>query len=196
VSGLVLRTPSDSVCDSTLTAPKDRDLALQPSDSFASSVFLPRGADIRGILFSDDHTKAYVLHRNDPDIPANPAALAVLDRRPQADGLPANTPIDILEVCSGPTGMQMHNAGRGNRIYVTCYDDGQLYVVDPEALVVTAIIDVGAGPTSLVFSPRDPGMAYVGSFVNSHLSVIDLSPGSPTENHVVMRLGLPHGYGE
>jgi YVTN family beta-propeller protein len=104
--------------------------------------------------------------------------------------------MDVLEVCSGPTAMQMFNAGRGNRIYITCYDDGYIYVVDPNALVLTSVIDVGAGPTSLVFPPNDPGVAYVASFVNSHLSVIDLAPGSPTENHVVMRMGLPHGYGE
>jgi YVTN family beta-propeller protein len=92
--------------------------------------------------------------------------------------------------------MQWHDAGRGNRIYVTCYDDGQIYVVDPDELMVTAIIDAGAGPTSLVFSPSDRGVAYVASYANSHLSIIDLLPGSPTENHVVMRIGLPHGYGE
>jgi YVTN family beta-propeller protein len=102
----------------------------------------------------------------------------------------------VLEVCGGPTAMQMQDVvGRGDRIYVTCYDDGLIYVVDPNALVVTSIIDVGAGPISLLFS-RDKRVAYVASFANSHLSVIDVAPGSPTENHVVLRLGLPHGYGE
>jgi YVTN family beta-propeller protein len=192
ISGMVLRAPMHSACGD----PQRDDLTLQPADTFYSSAFLPRGADIRGILFSDDHTHAFVLHRNDTDIPANPPALVVLDRRPQADGTPANTPIDVLEMCSGPTSMLMHDAGRGSRIYVTCYDDGQIYVVDPNALVVTSAIEVGAGPVSLVFSPNDPGVAYVASFANSHLSVIDLVPGSPTENHVVMRIGLPHGFGE
>jgi len=176
-----------------------RDLTLLPKDSFYSSAFSPHGADIRGILFSSDQPdqpRAYVLHRNDSDVSANPAALVVLDRHIQTDGTPANTPVDVLEVCGGPTAMQMYDAGRGNRIYITCYDDGQIYVVDPKAMVVTSVIDVGAGPTSLVFPPGNAGVAYVASFVNSHLSVIDLAPGSPTENHVVMRMGLPHGYGE
>ncbi len=196
ISGMVLRAPADATCDESLPAPIDRDLTLVAAESFYSSAFYPRGADVRGILFSADHTQAYVLHRNDADSSANPAALVVLDRHPLADGTPANTPVDILEVCGGPTAMQMHDAGRGNRIYITCYDDGQVYVVDPEALVVTSIIDVGAGPIGLVFSPRDPGTGYIASYANSHLSVIDLAPGSPTENHVVMRIGLPHGYGE
>jgi hypothetical protein len=184
IAGMVLLTPS-AACS---TSP-DRDLSLVPSESFLASAFLPRGADIRGILFSSDQKQAFVLHRNDANLAANPAALVLLDR-------PSNTPMDVLEVCSGPTAMQMENVGgRGDRIYITCYDDGLIYVVDPEAFVVTSIIDVGAGPVSLLFS-SDKRVAYVASFANSHLSVIDIVPGSPTENHVVMRLGLPHEYGE
>jgi YVTN family beta-propeller protein len=198
ISGLVLRSPSEAHCDTSMDAAGTRDLTMVPSEHFFSSAFLPNGADIRGILFSDDDKRAFVLHRNDSTSTYNPAAIAVLDRRLLSDGTPANTPapIDILEVCGGPTAMQWHDAGRGNRIYVTCYDDGQIYVVDPDELMVTAIIDAGAGPTSLVFSPSDRGVAYVASYANSHLSIIDLLPGSPTENHVVMRIGLPHGYGE
>jgi YVTN family beta-propeller protein len=190
ISGLVLRDPSQAACV------QDRDLTLIPAESFSSSAFLPNGADIRGIIFEADGSKAFVLHRNDADAIANPPALAVLDRTRLADGTVSNTPLAVLEVCGGPTSMQMHDAGRGARIYVTCYDDGQIYVVDPNAVVVTAIIDAGAGPTSLVFSHLDPGFAYVASFANSHLSVLDLNPGSPTENHVILRIGLPHGYGE
>jgi YVTN family beta-propeller protein len=186
ISGMVLRAPS-AACDSSPSTSPGRDLTLLPSESFFSSAFLPHGADIRGILFSADGARAFVLHRNDADTSANPAALVVLDQRSHA-------PIDVLEVCSGPTAMQMSSPE--GRIYITCYDDGLIYVVDSNALTVTSIIDVGAGPTSLVFSPNNSGLAYVASFANSHLSVIDLAPGSPTENHVVMRIGLPHGYGE
>jgi DNA-binding beta-propeller fold protein YncE len=197
ISEMVLRDPTQQT-----DSPPGRDLTLIPSEQFYSSAFAPNGADIRGILFWQPDkvtgipTQAFVLHRNDANSLASPSAIVLLDRRPLADGTPANTPMDILEVCGGPTAMQMHNAGRGNRIYVTCYDEGQIYVVDPVEFVVTSIIDVGAGPISLVMTDRTPGVAYVASFANSHLSVIDLLPGSPTENHVVMRIGLPHGYGE
>jgi YVTN family beta-propeller protein len=196
ISGMVLRSPADEFCPTAAVDTPERDLTMVPAESFYSSAFLPHGADIRGILFSTDGRKAYVLHRNDADSAANPAALAVLDRTPRADGSVANTPTAVLELCGGPTAMQMRDTESGDRIYVTCYDDGQIYVVDPVALVVIAVIDVGAGPTGLVFSPLHPGIAYIASFANSHLSVIDLDPGSPTENHVIMRIGLPHGYGE
>jgi hypothetical protein len=198
ISGMVFRDPNGAICDNTAPAPSPeaRDLTLLPSEHFFSSAFLPNGADVRGILFLPDVSRAFVLHRNGSDTTANPAALAVLDRRPLADGTPANAPVALLQVCNGPSSLQMHNAGRGDRIFVTCYDDGQIYVIDPIAVVVTAVIDAGAAPTSLVFSARDAGIAYVASFFNSHISVIDLRPGSPTENRVLLRIGLPHGYGE
>jgi hypothetical protein len=197
ISGMVFRDPESAACDNTgPPAAEARDLTLVPSEHFFSSAFLPNGTDVRGILFLSDGSRAFVLHRNDADTTSNPAAIAVLDRRPLADGTPANQPVALLQVCNGPSSLQMHDAGRGDRIFVTCYDDGQIYVVDPIALVVSAIIEAGVGPTSLVFSPREKGVGYVASFANSHLSVIDFRPGSPTENRVLLRIGLPHGYGE
>ena len=196
ISGMVLRSASEQACDATLDEPPVRDLTLVPTESFRSPAFLPYGSDIRGILFSHDGGKAFVLHRNESTSSSNPAALVALDRTPRADGSLVNTPLAITAMCSGPTDMKLHDAGRGDRIYVTCYDDGLVYVVEPDTLGVVASIDVGAGPTSLVFSPLDPGVAYIASYANSHLSIIDLKPGSPTENHAILRVGLPHGYGE
>jgi len=65
-------------------------------------------------------------------------------------------------------------------------------VVDPQALLVVAIIEVGHGPTALRFSPTDPTIAFVADYADNNLSVIDLDPGSPTEYAVVQRLGFPH----
>jgi DNA-binding beta-propeller fold protein YncE len=198
VSGLVLQSARKDCAEVDAGSP-DRDLTLVAADTFYSSAFLPHGADIRGIIFSEDGSKAWILHKNDSDISTSPAALVAIDRRRTGlNGEPANTPIDFVQVCGGPTEMQMHDAGsgRGARIFITCYDTGQIYVVDPIRMAVTAIVDAGAGPTSLVFSPTDATKAYLASFFNSHLSVIDFAPGSRTENHVILRMGLPHGYGQ
>ena len=192
ISAMTFRNLPLAACDAT----RARDLTLIAGEHFLSPAFLPNGSDVRGILFSSDGKRAYVLHRNDSDATANPAALAVLDRsRMLADGTPSNEPIAVLQVCNGPSAMQMKNLGRGDRIFVTCYDDGQIYVIDPVALQVVGSVDAGAGPVSLVFV-GDTGLAYVASFANSHLSFIDFKPGSPTENRVRLRIGLPHGYGE
>lgn len=190
VSAMVFQHAVPTTCDPA--AP--RDLTLIPGEQFFAPALSPNGIDVRGIVFEGN--RAFVLHRNDTNTMANAAAIEVLDRTPLADGTPSNTPIDVLQVCSGPAVMQKApDAARRNRLFVTCYDDGRVYVVDTHALAVTAKIDVGAGPTSLVFS-NDGTVGYVASFADSHVSLIDLRPGSRTENRVLLRIGLPHGYGE
>ena len=190
VTGLVLQCQAPGqYCDSPV-----RDLSLVPAEQINSSVFLPSGNDVRGFLLSPDGHQAYVLHRNTPESTAStdPAALVVLDRRLDQNGEPANTPSAVLEVCSGATQMQFHDAGRGSLLFITCFEGGQIYVVDPQAPRVEAIIEAGHGPTALTFSPTDPTIAFVAGYADNDVSVIDLAPGSPTEYMVVQRLGFPH----
>ena len=190
ITGMVLQCQSPGqYCDGTA-----RDLSLVPGEQIKSSVFLPSGTDVRGFLLSPDGNQAYVLHRNTPESSAStdPAALVVLDRRPDQNGEPANTPSAILEVCSGATHMQFHDAGRGSLLYITCFEGGQILVVDPQAPLVVAIIEAGHGPTALTFSPTDPTIAFVADYADNNVSVIDLKPGSPTEYMVVQGLGFPH----
>jgi DNA-binding beta-propeller fold protein YncE len=179
------------ICDASSPV---RDLSLVPGEEITSSVFLPSGTDVRGFLLSPDGNEAYVLHRNSPDVTTStdPAALVVLNRRPGRNGEPANQPSAILEICSGANQMQFHDAGRGNLLYITCFEGGQIYVVDPQAPLVVGIIEAGHGPTSLRFSPTDPTSAFVVDFADNDVSVIDLKPGSQTEYMVVQRLGFPH----
>jgi DNA-binding beta-propeller fold protein YncE len=176
-------------CDSTT-----RDLSLVPGEQIMSSAFLPSGTDVRGFLLSPDGKQAYVLHRNTPEstTSTDPAALVVLDRRLDQSGQPANRPSAILEICAGASHMQFHDAGRGNLLFITCFEGGQIYVVDPQAPQVKAIIEAGHGPTALTFSPADPTIAFVASYADNNVSVIDLEPGKSTEYMVVQRLGFPH----
>jgi DNA-binding beta-propeller fold protein YncE len=203
ITGLVLQKCHDpgqiqepgQICDASSPV---RDLSLVPGEQITSSVFLPSGTDIRGFLLSPDgkpdENRAYVLHRNTPEstTSSDPAALVVLDRRPDQNGEPANRPSAILEVCSGPTHMQFHDAGRGSLLFITCFEGGQIYVVDPQAPQVMAIIEAGHGPTALTFSPTDPTIAFVAGYADNNVSVIDLEPGSPTEYMVEQDLGFPH----
>ena len=178
------------ICDASSPV---RDLSLVPGEQITSSAFLPSGTDVRGFLLSPDGKSAYVLHRNTPESTSStdPAALVVLDRADR-NGEPANQPSAILEVCSGPTHMQFHNAGRGELLYITCFEGGQIYVVDPQVPLVLAIIEAGHGPTALTFSPSDRTIAFVVDYADNNVSVIDFKPGSPTEYMEVQRLGFPH----
>ena len=192
ITGMVLQCQNKGQhCDpNDLTS---RDLSLVPGEQITSSAFLPSGTDVRGFLLSPDGNQAYVLHRNSPDVSTStdPAALIVLDRTPDLNDEPANRTSAILEICAGASHMQFHDAGRGNLLYITCFEGGQIYVVDPKAPLVKAIIEAGHGPTALTFSPTDP-IAFVADYADNDVAVIDLEPGSPTEYMVVQRLGFPH----
>lgn len=183
ITGMVLLCGDN--CDTTGIP---RDLTLVPGEQIKSTAFLPTGTDIRGFLLSpSDRNKGYVLHRNTPESSgsANQEALVVLDR-------PTGQARSILEICSGATTMEFHDTGRGNLLFITCYEGGQVYVVDPEALLVKAIIEAGHGPNALTFSPTDRTIAYVADYADNDVAVIDLEPGSPTEYKVVQRIGFPH----
>ena len=170
---------------------KDRKLELVAGRSFASSAFGTRGADLRGIVVDQAHERAFVLHgqyavRGE----FNPPSVVALDRHPDARGLPLNQPIGLVEVCNGPNRILSRDAGRGVRLFVNCFENGQIYVIEPNLLVVEAIIEVGTGPAELIIPEEDPTLAYVAGFANNNVTVIDLEPGSLTEYRVVQRIGF------
>ena len=100
-----------------------------------------------------------MLHRNGGNL-ADPQAVVAVDRSPDAQGSPSNQSLGVVEVCAGATEMKWGDAGRGPRLYVVCFEAGQVYVVDPENVVVTGVINVGRGPAVLTFSDEDPNTAY------------------------------------
>jgi len=81
------------------------------------------------------------------------------------------------------------DSGDGERAYVTCFQDGQVYVVDPRGIGrVEDVITVGRGPYAAVAAP-DGRRLYVTNFLEDTVAVIDLVPSSPTRNRVVLRIG-------
>jgi hypothetical protein len=143
-----------------------------------------------------DRTRAYLLHRNSFGR-ANPPALVEVDRTLAAEGRPRNRGIGVIETCAGATELHLHDptppgeVSAGPLLYVVCFEAGQVYVIQPTPLSVAGVINVGRGPTTMVFSPKDPSVAYVAGFSDNNVSVLDLKPRSPTENRVVQRIGFP-----
>jgi hypothetical protein len=166
-------------------------IELVPGPGFFNSAFYGSGSDIRSILLADGKQRAFLLHRNAPGR-ENPAALVAVDRSPDARGQPNNQATAVLEICAGATEMRWHDAGRGPHIFIVCFEAGQVYVVEPDSLALTAVINTGRGPNDLAFSDKDPWAAYVTGFSDNNISVVDLQPGSRTEYKVVQRIGFPH----
>ncbi len=163
---------------------------LISTEGFFSSAFFSDGSDIRAMVESRDKSRVYLLHRNS-FLRQSPPAVVEVDRRDDGQGRPRNQAVGLVEICAGATEMHLHDAGRGDRLYVVCFEAGQIYVIDPAPLSVVGIINVGRGPTTLVFGKGDPGTAYVAGFSDNNVSVLDLAPGSPNENRVIQRIGFP-----
>jgi hypothetical protein len=89
------------------------------------------------------------------------------------------------------------------RVFITCFDASQIFVYDPNAGAVENVINVGLGPFAMAFDPfsiddvaqgkvaeLDPRQsnpplgryrfAYVASFTNSYVQVIDLDDSLPS----------------
>jgi hypothetical protein len=170
----------------------------------SSSVFLANagdqfvsplaGAEIRGIQVIPGIHRTYLLQRTPP-------ALVGFDTLGGE-----NVASDVLEVCQGPTFLHMSPPYRpsiaatggaldtdtNKRLFVSCFEAGEVYVVDPYVPQIIAIIEVGRGPAGLAFSTEpQPARAYVVGFGANNVSVIDLVDGSPTQYHVIERIGFP-----
>lgn len=146
------------------------------------------GSETRGIEFvrqaaGQEPDRAFILQRTPP-------ALVAIDNT-------SNAPFATIEVCQSPTNLvqQTDAAGRAVALFVTCFEAGEVYVIDPWVPRLRSVIPVGRGPVATVVPP--PGAAaeystraYVVGFGANNISVIDLDPSSPTQYRVIQRIGF------
>jgi DNA-binding beta-propeller fold protein YncE len=139
--------------------------------------------DTRGMMFSPSGDRLYLVNRKPP-------SLQVVDTAIGPTGFPNNTTVGATDLCRQASGVAVIDPGDGERAYVTCFQDGQVYVINPNGRVrVEDVITVGRGPYAVQASP-DGKRLYVTNFLEDSIAVIDLAPGSPTRNRVVLRIGL------
>jgi hypothetical protein len=155
-------------------------------DPFVSPL---NGSEVRGIQPIPAIHRTFLLQRTPP-------VLIGFDTTNGQFG--QNLATDILEMCNGPTFLHMYppfdptgDPGLGKRLFVNCFEAGQVYVVDPYVPRLLAVIEVGRGPAGLAFNPKDPSRAYVVGFGSNNVSVVDLDPTSATRYHVIQRIGFP-----
>lgn len=133
--------------------------------------------DSRGIAFSEDGNTGFVVNRDPP-------TLQLLDTRIDATGVPTNRVFGAIEICRDASILTVSAA----RAYVSCFADSRIWALDTDRQTLLAVIDVGRGANSTAVSPSR-GRLYVSNFLEDTISVIDITPGSFTENRVVMQLG-------
>jgi hypothetical protein len=186
VTSIVPFVPSGS--NASCPPNSNSDLVVEgAADSFNSGLV---GSEMRGVEIIDpgDPTvaaqRAYALQRVPP-------ALVGFTIAPDNAGAVITTPTDVSETCSSPTFLYQHDAGEGPRLYVNCFDTGEIYVFDPSVPTLLTSFQVGRGPAGLVFPDAYPQRAYLIGFSDNNVSVLDLAPKSPTQYHVIQRLGFP-----
>ncbi|MBA3393149.1 MAG: hypothetical protein H0T89_10915 [Deltaproteobacteria bacterium] len=138
--------------------------------------------DTRGMAFSGSGDRLYLVNRRPP-------SLQIFDTSLGPTGFPKNDPIGATDLCRQASTVTVANSGDGDRVYVTCFQDGQLYIINPQGQgSVDDIVTVGRGPYSVVAAP-DAKKLFVTNFLEDTIAVLDIEPGSPTRNRVVLRIG-------
>ena len=140
-------------------------------------------SDSRDIEFSSDGNRAFVINRDPP-------SLQVLDTSMAPTGVPRHEFVGAVEMCRQAATMELVGDGSDERLYVSCFRDGELWVVNPNTLEIEAIINVGNGPQYVV-AADSVGLLFVSNFRENTIAVIDIRPGSVTANRVVLRVGRP-----
>lgn len=159
-------------------------LRLVPSNYF----FLDRvgtnagaSSDTRALVFGQHGDLGYFMNREPP-------SLAVVDTSIGLDGAPRNLIAGGTDLCREASGLAVADLGEGERAFVSCFTDGEVYVIDPRSGVeVEAIATVGRGPFGVAVSAQRKRL-YVTNFFENSLAVIDLTPGSPWQYRVVLRI--------
>jgi hypothetical protein len=182
---------------------------IVPGFATAVSSSFAIGNDVRAIAFDVGGDRAFLTDNNPPSV-------VVLDTHLVAEngGQPNNVVTDIVDVCQTPShigvrrmwvqGAPGEPAQQATRVVVVCFLSSQIMIVDPDRPgVLDTVISGLGGPNDLAFNflsdgdpalepmPDMPKRAYVTNFSESTVSVVDLQPGSPTENRVIARLGFP-----
>lgn len=141
-------------------------------------------SDTRGMAFDAAGDRFYTLNRYPPSV-------QMIDTSVGETGVIRNSLLDAEDICRSAGRLALVPTEEGDTIYVSCFQDGQVYVVDAtRTLWATDIITVGRGPYDLV-AARGRGRVYVTNFLEETISVIDTEVGSPTRNRVVLKIAEP-----
>jgi DNA-binding beta-propeller fold protein YncE len=136
------------------------------------------------MAFSDSGERLYLVNRRPP-------SLQIFDTSLGVTGFPRNRPIGAVDFCRQASTLSVADAGAGDRIFVSCFQDGQIYIIKPEFGGSTDdIVTVGRGPYTVVTAPSRKRL-YVTNFLEDTVAVVDIDPASKTRNRVILRIGEP-----
>jgi hypothetical protein len=190
-----------------------------PEEQFGIGTSFAQGTDVRDLIFDVDGNRAFVTENNPPSVlvidTRRPSAQ---DMSGNANNVVTDI-IDVCQTPSHMGARRLLRPGAPgapsqvkNKLVVACFLSSQVMIVDPDRPGVDDTVFSGfGGPNDLTFNfpnygeidaagnksslnvitPVAPAHAYVTNYTESTVSVVDLQPGSPSENRVIARLGFP-----
>ena len=166
-----------------------RDLSSNPTAIVGEPFFLGAGTgesdDARAIRFRADGERAYILNRS-------PNLLHILDTSLDETLTPKNELIGAIEICPNATGIASADFTGIERIFVTCFAAGEVWILDPLSQQFVAAVPVGRGPSSLSLA-TNAGLLFVSNAQENTVAVVDVDPTSITHGRLLLRLGDPVG---
>ncbi|HIA03009.1 MAG TPA: YncE family protein [Myxococcales bacterium] len=138
----------------------------------------------RGIAFNAAGTRAYVAYRSPP-------SLLIVDTSLDENGQPANRVLNSVVVGNGPADVVVSPSGPDGRelVYVSAYSVNQIYVVDPQLMLVVDVIDTGKGPFSMAVVKNEERFRLYFSLFEEHLiGVVELDWTSPFYHQEIARV--------
>jgi len=142
----------------------------------------------QALQFSPGGDQLYLVNRLPPSI-------QIYDTSTGPTGVPRNALQGASDICQQASKLTVLGDGDRERAYVTCFQDGQIYVIDPRgSSQVEDVISVGRGPygvaaTTGMLTGGKPRL-FVSNFFEDTVAVIDLADGA-NHNRVVLRIGKP-----
>jgi len=198
-SGVAARAPGGLVYVTSRSDPRVQLLAVaKPAVGtpflVASSYFFlddavgTRGGDSgdsRGVAFGAGGDRAYLVVRNPPSLQAYDTSL-------DASGAPRNRLIGATDLCRQASSVLVADTGgdTGERVYVACFQSGELYVIDGRhGVEIDNVTTVGRAPYGLAAAPAEH-LLFVSNFLEDSVAVVDVDPASATYHHVLLRIGV------
>ena len=161
-------------------SPPDPDDPDAPLLELTRTITLPASevADhARSLAVSTDGKRLYAAYRS-------PSSLLVLDVSEGADGVPFEQVLAKVDVGLRPGDLAVvpASADLPELVYVSCFREDRIDVVDPKLGVVVDSIPTGRGPFGLAYVDNPTlGLRrlYVANFHHESVGVVELDPASP-----------------
>lgn len=139
--------------------------------------------DQRWGVFSSDGRYLYVTSRKPPSV-------IVIDMG-EVNKEVKNELIDVIDVGAGPSFLSLwKEEDEEELLFVVCFDDMALYVIDTKSREVIKVISTKVGPHHFIIDPINK-VAYLVNFTESTVSIVDIDRKSPLYLSIIFNLGKP-----